>query len=384
MRHETTDFWWPCWGICFGYGAAGLCPQDDSGADPSPGSYSTSSSASVVAPKTAPNSEDEAWAKVVAAAKREERLTIYSYWGADTNLKLQQWFKEKYGINVEIIVGRGAELVARILTEKRMGQMVVDVFVTGAGITQARDYDLTISLADLPVLREKGIWVLPPDTNSQDKLLLYFGYQAYPSAINTKQINPPDVPRSYKDLIAPAWKGRMIAVSPITQSNLYNMFVPLINQGIVDMDFMKALGKQDISFQVSNDAAFQVLARGERPFFINAVNSVMTQYVAQGATIKPVVLDEGTTTTLSPGLAVIKGAPHPNAAKLFANWMLTQEGQDVYCKVQSFNSIRKDVTDYTPPGAQFTAKKLINTTLEDQDQAIKMFNAKAFPKLWEN
>ncbi|MDO8636924.1 MAG: ABC transporter substrate-binding protein [Dehalococcoidia bacterium] len=330
-----------------------------------------------------PISQQDPWAKVIEAAKKEGKLTVYAYWTGDTTLKLQQTIKDKYGITVEFIGGRGATQLERLLTEKRTGAMTADVFISSAPfVVNAQKSGLTVSLPDLPALKEKDVWVLLPDAHSADRKFLYLGFQTQPSAINTKLLTPATAPHSYKDLISPAWKGKMLLTSPDTYVGMYSMFVPLINQGVVSMDFIKALGDQDTALKVSADDAFQALARGEKAFFINATSSVMAQYVAQGAPIKAVAMDEGTTAQLNPAMAAIAGGPDPNAAKVFVNWLLTKEGQDVLGQAQSINSIRKDVRDYTPADAQFTARKLINTSQEDLEQQNQMFSDKVFSKLW--
>lgn len=80
-------------------------------------------------------------------------------------------------------------------------------------------------------------------------------------------------------------------------------------------------------------------------------------------------------------MAVIKNAPHSNAAKLFANWWLSQEGQALYAKVKGAPTIRKDVQAGLPPALDMDPTKPIFSTADDADLQGKMFSDKVWVSL---
>ena len=84
--------------------------------------------ATAAAPTPVANVEDVAWAKVVEAAKREGTLSIYSITlTGDVGIATARAFKDRYGVTVDVVSGRGAAFIERLKTEMRIGQVVGDV-----------------------------------------------------------------------------------------------------------------------------------------------------------------------------------------------------------------------------------------------------------------
>ncbi len=331
-----------------------------------------------------PTSQDAAWTKIVEAAKKENRLTIYSYnFVGDVGLAVSQAFRERYGIQVDIITGRGSAFIERLKTEKRMGSIMGDLSDNSAtNAKNMKEQGFTISIAsELPALREKDVWfadVLAMDP--QERHLITFNFSTYSSFVNSNLVKPGEEPKLWKDLLDPKWKGKMIVADPTTGAGILNTFVPLMREKVVDEDFLKALYKQDIRFALSAPDAAGITARGERSLVITATSSEFGGPIAQGAPIRAVALDG---TVLSAVVVVAYGgAPHPNAAKLFMNWLISQEGQSVYSKAASVNSTRKDVPSSLPKAGQVTPTRPIILTNEDTDAAAKLFQQQYLNKLW--
>jgi len=298
-------------------------------------------------------------------------------------LAISRAFNERYGIHVDIITGKGAEFIQRLLTEKRIGGIVGDVIDNNpANVKLLKGEGLTTGIADeLPVLRDKNIWVADIlGLDPQDKHLLGFNFSTYGPWINTNLVKPGDEPKDWKDYLDPRWKGKMLATNPTTSAGLLNIFIPLLREKAIDEDYIKALYKQDIRFSSNYPDDAAMLSRGERSITFSATDSVYAQFIAQGAPIKSIERDN-TVLTLTV-VAAISGAPHPNAARLFANWFLSPEGQTVWAKAASVGSVRKDVTDFRPEAARIKVRNPIITTNEDTDLAAKLFQQQWLNKLW--
>lgn len=330
-------------------------------------------------------SQDAAWTKVVEAAKKEGRLTIYSYnFVGDVGLAVSQAFRERYRIQVDIITGRGAAFIERLKTEKRMGSILADM--TDNSPTNAKnmkEQGFTISVADeLPSLREKDVWLADIlATDPQDRHLISFNFSTYSSFVNTNLVKPGEEPTVWKDLLDPKWKGKMTVADPTTGAGLLNTFVPLMREKVVDEEFLKGLYKQDIRFALSAPDAAGIISRAERSLVITATSSEFGSFVSQGAPIRAVALSDGTVLTAIV-VAAYGGAPHPNAAKVFINWLISQEGQAVYSKAASVTSARKDVPSSLPKAGQVTPKRPIIVTNVDSDTAAKLFQQQYLNKLW--
>lgn len=329
--------------------------------------------------------EEAAWAKVVEAAKKEESLTIYSYnLVGDIGLAVSKTFKERYHVRLDIVTGRGAEFNERIKVERRMGQVVGDM-TTGSSlqVKNMKNAGLTIGVAsELPVFREKDVWVGDIfAVDPQDKHVVAFSFSGYTPWINTKIVKPGEEPKVWKDFLNPKFKGQLMLPDPVTNAGMNLIFVPLMREKVIDVDYIKDLYKQDLLFtRTTNDEA-GFLSRGERSISVRGTSSEFARFAAEGAPVKAIALEDGI--VVGPvTTSVFEGAPHPNAAKVFTNWFLSQEGQTVYGKAASLDSVRKDVTNFLPDAARITPRRLIVMNADDNERAAQLFLDRWLAKLW--
>lgn len=342
--------------------------------------------APVSAPRTTPaiSADDAAWQKVIEAAKKEGSVTMYSFnFGGDVGLAVNKAFKDKYGIKLEIITGRGAEQLERLKAERRTGTMVADL-MDGSRVHAAnvKKDGLTVNLADLPFFKDKQVWTLNPFVLDDGGHILAFSYFVYAPFINPTVVKAGEQPKSYKELLDPKWKGKMMLPDPNISGGAYEAFVAFLNAKILDMEFIKALGKQDIKFTIGDDDSIQRLARGEYPLSIRSAAVIAANYAREGAPIKAIPMAEGHVGSALAGTA-IKDGPHPNAVKLFVNWLMSQEGQTVFGKAKGASSPRNDVQDFMPEAVRVPGAKVIMPTQKDTDDAADMFRDKVFVNLWK-
>ncbi len=330
-----------------------------------------------------PTSQDAAWDKIVAAAKKEGKATIYAFnYMGDVGIAITNAFEKRYGIKVEIITGRGAEFVERLKTEKRMGQMTADFMDSSAAfLFNAKIAGLTIPLSDLPVLQEKGVWDIEPKAMDPEAHVLAEYSFIYSPWINTRLLTPEQAPRSLKDLLKPEWKGKIIGHDPNVSSATYNYFVPLINAGVVDWEYVRAMGRQDIRLTPGPVQAVQMLSRGELSLILMSADSTGAPFVNEGASIRAISWSEGSV-AVAGGISVIKDAPHPNAALVFANWILSEEGQKVFGEAAKYPMIRKGV-DFRPVNARAPTTRLIVTTPKDIDDIARLIRERYIIELWK-
>ncbi|MBI4289344.1 MAG: extracellular solute-binding protein [Chloroflexi bacterium] len=333
-----------------------------------------------------PTSQEAAWAKVVEAAKKEGGLTMYSFnLVGDVGVAVSRGFKERYGISLDIITGRGAEFVERLKTEKRMGKVVADA-ADGSSLhlMNMKAEGLTISVVDQsPVFSEQGVWAANVfSMDPKDKHLAGLSLNYWSPWINTKQVTAADVPQVWRDLLKPQFKGKMVLTDPTTSGGPQQFFVPLMRERVVDEEYLRALYKQDLLLSASLPDEGRLLARGERPISVRGSIATLAKFAAEGAPIKAIDMRDGVVQLVSPVTAIIAGAPHPNAARLFMNWFLSKEGQAVYTKASGAPPIRRDVADPSPEAARLTPQKAVLQTLEDNDKANQYFKDRWLDKLW--
>lgn len=366
---------------------AGCAPAPSPAIAPTPRATPGSAPApSSVSPATAPTptAEDAAWDRVVSTAKKEAKLTIYSFnYTGELGLAISRTFQEKYGISVDIITGRGAEFIERLKTEARMGQMMADMSEgSSVNVMNMKDSGLTVAVPDLPTLKEKDVWVSHPLTTDAEAHVINYFPTIWSPWVNTRLVKPADEPKSFSDLLKPEWKGKMGTHDPNTSSSPYLYYVPLINQKVLDWDYVRAIGKQEQRLAPGPVQVADLLNRSQVPLVAMNTDSTMAVFVAEGAPVKAISLREGEVNSLG-GAVAIKGAPHPNAAKLFINWLLTSEGQTIYAKYKALSSVRKDVPDFRPHNARAPYTKLIATTGKDYQDGARLQRERFIIEMWK-
>ncbi|MEK7353787.1 MAG: extracellular solute-binding protein [Chloroflexota bacterium] len=331
-----------------------------------------------------PTSEDAAWQKIVEAAKKEGKVTDYSYnFPGDIGIAINRAFKERYGIRVDIVTGRGADFIERVKTERRMGSIMADMSDGGAPyMAIMKNEGLTVGIAgELPVLREKDVWRADIfGMDPVDRNLIVYRFSTYSTYVNTNLVKPGEEPKVWRDLLDPRWKGKMILLEPIIQTGAYMMFVPLMREKVIDIEFIKDLYRQDLMFANSTSDEGRMLSLGERALSIYGT-SASTRRISEGAPLRAIAFKDGTSMGVSV-LVAYKGSPHPNAAKVFINWLLSPEGQTVYGKAASDEMARKDVPNFLPEAARVTPPHPIVITNEDNDEIAKLFRERWLNKLW--
>ncbi|MDO8635844.1 MAG: extracellular solute-binding protein, partial [Dehalococcoidia bacterium] len=287
---------------------------------------------STPAPGTTPvtGATDDAWAKIVAAAKKEGNVTIYSTsFIADIGKRISDEFRKTYGIQVDNLVGNGGTLLQKILVEQSMKGQIADIFlIGGAGSTS----DLILrggaeSVAkDLPVLKDKSVFKVDPVYSPGGEGLVWI--LAYSGVnINTDLIKPADYPKSYKDFLDPKWKGKLLTQDPLTTGGAAPFYYVPRFYKVTDVEYYRQIAKNDVKIWGGNPReAAMMVARGEYYGEIGNSTDTVGPIMGAGAPLKTLPLVEGVTGQLG-NTVVVKGAPHPNAARVFTNWLLSAEGQ---------------------------------------------------------
>ncbi|MGH9390854.1 MAG: ABC transporter substrate-binding protein, partial [Vicinamibacteria bacterium] len=145
--------------------------------------------------------------------------------------------------------------------------------------------------------------------------------------VNTELVKPSDEPRSFQDLLLPRWKGQILAddVHPVGSGSLFFQ----ATYGKLGREFHEKLAAQDPSFTRDPRGSQRRVARGEYPVFLPSSLAAMKEL--EGLPLKTIVPSEGVVYVLYQ-TAVFKNAPHPNAARLFMDFLLSDEAQAVYAE----------------------------------------------------
>jgi iron(III) transport system substrate-binding protein len=275
------------------------------------------------------------WKQTVAAAKKEGRLNLYV--GRYGQAALLDEFKKDYPeIQITSVNGTGGQLATRIAAEARAGKTIADIYSGGPNSSYNSLYRGKILASIkaafvLPEVLDESKWYGGKHTFTDGEDEFIFVYVALPGsrglAYNSNLVNSKEF-KSYWDLTQPRWKGKITSQRP-TETGLSAHLQFYYYQPELGPEFIKrAFGEMDVTFG-DRRAITDWLAAGK--FAICHGCRQIEKASAQGLPVEDFDTGdwkEGQPLSTGGGsISVIKGAPHPNAARVFINWFLSRKGQ---------------------------------------------------------
>lgn len=296
------------------------------------------------------------WNEMLTGAREEGKVVIAAPPDPDLRRELPSKVKGRFGFSVEYLGGRTADQAARLRLERRAGQYTVDAVVGGIGTLSSVLYpegmlDPLKSALLLPEVVDgsrwkKGkLWFMDPEEKYALRLLNSLSRMFF---INTKHVKPDEI-RTAHDLLHPKWREKISAQDPTTRgSGSSTLIRPL------GFEFAKKLFvDQRPVFSRDSRQLAEWLARGTYPISLDADSSHVKQLQDEGFPIKTVYRLADVSGSLSIGfgaVALMNRAPHPNAARVFINWLASREGLNFYARTQVRATTRRDVDEsFVPP-----------------------------------
>ena len=280
---------------------------------------------------------------LVEAARKEGTVVWYtSFVESQAARPLAAAFEKKYpGMHVQLVAGTATDLLTKLLAEARAGSVRADVHHGGSSV-----WPLVKAGAVVPYMPEEAA-AYPPALRDPNGLwtadVLYF----LVPAINTETLPPAKAPKSFADLLDPQWRGRIAWTTQMTQGGAPG-FIGTVLQSMGEdagMAYLRKLSAQHIVNVPANQRVVldQVIA-GEYPIALSTFINHSSISQRDGAPVQALPLDPVTETLDT--LMLLKG-PHPNAGKLFLEFSLSEEGQNVFRKA-GYIPARPDVPSEPP------------------------------------
>jgi len=294
------------------------------------------------------------WDAVIAAAKKEGRLTVYSgAVGQESTRKIGRLFEEKFGIPVTFLEARASELRERIRAEQASDRFLADVMFSSESQTQIILND-DKALVELPSVPNASRVRAELKTKAQ---MLPTTLTPYGILVNTTLVKPEDEPKSWHDLTDPKWKGKILAddTRAIGGGSL-TFFATYLAFG---REYHEKMAAQDIMFTRDQRLSHQRVARGEYAIYMPM--TLPEVLPLKGLPVKAIIPSEGVTYVLY-GNSQMRNAAHPNAAKLYINFALSDEAQLIYA-MEGRGIAVQSVLDQVPPDLrQYGQAKLLGTS----------------------
>jgi len=257
--------------------------------------------------------------KLIANAKKESALTVYMSTVLRDSGPLIAAFEKKYGIKVKFWRAAQDKIVERVLAEARAGRHEVDAVETDGAHMEMLYREKIFEEFYSPAFKD-----LPPQVFPKHKHYVADRFNFYVMAYNTRLVKPDEVPKSYEDLLNPKWRGKLA----IERVSVEWFAAVAKNMGEKNgLAYFRKLAEMKPLIYTGHHLSAENVASGEVPIALNIFNHAAEELKKKGADIEWKALSP--TFGESGAIGISRHAAHPHAALLFADFILSREGQKI-------------------------------------------------------
>jgi iron(III) transport system substrate-binding protein len=306
--------------------------------------------------------QPSAFATLVAAAKAEGTVVVNGPPIDTVREAITEDFERTFGIPVTYIAGNASQMGARVRAERAAGKYVLDVFLSGPDVVlqtflpngwldPVEPALIAPDVVDPHKWVDGHLWYADP----KHTVLRVQRFTAPEVAINTSLVKRGDI-ASWQSLLDPKWKGKIVAKDPLIEgagSVLVSYFYLAFGA-----DFVRRL-YIDQHPTISGDPrqAVQWLAQGTAAIVVGPDYPTIVEFQKLGYPVTAIFPQGPGLLTGGYGLiGLMNHEPHPNAAKLFVNWLAGKQGQNSLANAAIAVSLRTDVTYHNVPAFMFPEK----------------------------
>ena len=303
------------------------------------------------------------WSEALEAAKQEGQVVLYA---SDVYYEVFRVFQKKYPeIKVVAATGRGSQISQRVMAERRAGKYLPDLYMGGSGTLYNVFYQGKIlkpikPMLILPEVVDQSKWWGEKHIYHDDEsryILAFNGTAQSYFSYNTKLVNPKQF-STYWDFLDPKWKGKIVSYDPTMGGAVSGVLMFLYKNPQLGPKFIRHI-LSDMDLRATRDSRQLVnwLAVGKYPLaaLVGPNRARIYQAREQGLPVNTFdsqgFKEGGPLSTSNGNVAFFDRAPHPNAAKVALNWLLSREGQQAFQKFgYDKDSLRIDIPkDNVPP-----------------------------------
>jgi iron(III) transport system substrate-binding protein len=301
----------------------------------------------------------KAWDETLAGARKEGKVVVAGPPDTQVRQLLPAAFEARYGIKMEYITGRGSDQGAKLRREREAGIYAVDAVLAGSQtmftvlhrekmLAPLKPELILPEVADGSKWRRGSLWFPDPE---QQYILRIFNTVREAFMVNTNEVKEGEI-RKYTDLLAPKWKGKISFLDPARSGTGSNQ-VAMIYEQFGEEFVKKLLVDQSPMISRERRQLTDGVLRGNYPVSFGAEDGEMERLEAEGHPVKTIYSLEDMPGSLSGGnmLGLVDRAPHPNAARVFVNWMASKEGNEIYGRALKMVPARSDIdaASFMPP-----------------------------------
>jgi len=256
-------------------------------------------------------------AKLMAAAKKEGQLTMYTSLNLKDSVPITEAFEKRTGVKVELWRASSEKVLQRGVTEARAGRFAADIFETNGPEMEALYREKLMEEFYSPNFKD-----LPAAAFPKHRHYVADRFNFFTIGYNTNLVKPEEVPSAYEDLVHPRWAGRVgIEGSDV---DWFGAMVKAMGEQ-KGIGFFRKLAEAHPQIRTGHTLMAELVASGEIPLAATIYNHNIERLAVKGAPVKWKAINP--TFGRPNAIGVARRAPHPNAALLFADFMLSKEGQ---------------------------------------------------------
>ena len=289
------------------------------------------------------------WEQTIEAAKKEGKVVISIPSSSELRSAIEARFEKRFGIDVEAVTGRASSIVGKMVEEHKAGVRYFDMHIGGSqsiltgllpeGVLD--DVEPVMMAAEVKDPKQwwgGHIWV----DNAKRYIYSTLAYQSESLWYNSQLMKPEEM-KSFDDLLAERFHGKLGLLDPRTPGAGTSIWSYLLD--IKGEDFMRKLVSQKMLINRNQRVLAESLAKGRITLVLGLTYYSYAPFIKAGLPVAPLPIPrEGIFVSGGSGnLAILKNAPHPNALRVFVNWLLGKEGQEIYSKALGQGTRRLDV-----------------------------------------
>jgi iron(III) transport system substrate-binding protein len=262
-------------------------------------------------------------AGLIEAARQEGEVIWYTGFVVEQLARpVAEAFEKAYGIKVQYVRANSTEQVLRITNEARAGRIMGDVFDGAIGVDTLKRQRLLASFSPLSAAH------FPQEVRDSDNTWTGVNVYVLSPAINTELTPKGSEPKRWEDLLDPKWQGKMAWSSSMSAAGAPGFIATVLKEygEVKGMDYLRKLAAQKIaSIDGAGRAVADQVVAGEYALGLHIFNNQPAMLARAGAPVAALPIAPATATLNT--VSVLAGARHPNAARLFVNFLLSSEGQ---------------------------------------------------------
>jgi len=311
------------------------------------------------------------WEATLLAAKAEGEVVVATSPNQIRRQLLQKLWQQEYpGIKLNLTSVRGSTFFPKLATERKAGKFLWDVWQSGPGSARRAAtkgiYDPLVPELILPEVSDPSLWGGWDEAfyDKDRKYVLGTVSDVGTPYYNADKISPERVKaEGLKVMLDPKFKGKIVWYDP-RRRGPGGQFLPVIKREL-GMDGLKKLViDQDPTFVNDFNKVAEAMVRGKAVIAMTSrLEATLKKFVEAGIKINVRTFGTGANVayrgTSGSALAVFNRRPHPNAARVFANWYLTKKIQTQMANALLFNSARTDVPPAVPDSGAIPGQKYV-------------------------